>query len=130
MENYESRFLSLCHGAAFRKKTIWTRKCPSHKNGQRDDNRIENPELWSTAQPSGQGLKIRYNGVVSLWLNMENEVLRQHLDMKTKGSETDTVQLCLSPPWKMNLSGQTKAGNFMGAYALGIAASFFRRFDL
>jgi len=25
-----------------------------HKNGQRDDNRIENLELWSTSQPKGQ----------------------------------------------------------------------------
>ena len=25
-----------------------------HRNGQRDDNRIENLELWSTHQPPGQ----------------------------------------------------------------------------
>lgn len=31
-----------------------------HKNGQRDDNRLDNLELWSTSQPKGQRVTDKY----------------------------------------------------------------------
>lgn len=51
-----------------------------HKNGQRNDNRIENLELWSVSQPSGQRLPDKIRWAIELkerYPSLWEEVLQQ-----------------------------------------------------
>lgn len=53
----ESHYKELKRQQSIRYRSKHCKKSTRIKNGVRDDNRIENLELWSTHQPSGQRLE-------------------------------------------------------------------------
>jgi hypothetical protein len=56
-----------------------------HKNGQRDDNRIENLELWSKSQPAGQRVTDKLDWareILAMYAEVE-DILRHDLTSTT-----------------------------------------------
>jgi hypothetical protein len=48
-----------------------------HKNGDRQDNRIENLELWSTAQPSGQRIEDKIEYAIQILKQYAPETIKE-----------------------------------------------------
>lgn len=64
-----------------------------HINGKRDDNRLENLELWMSSQPSGQRAQDLYDWALTLTRQYENDMpkLRKLRKMNRKSTDAGTA---------------------------------------